>query len=459
MSIARSILLNGLFLLAFLAISFIAITELTSKAVVIEPIQVPKSLQEKGYFGDIAAIQLIEAIEEILRAPMANNVTRQVRISRDLKNLQFFVLNIGEPSKILSETVVPGFGVSFRAFLQHVRQFFKLHQVRIAGEFFCGQTKCEPNEFDLRIRIIKDRTRILKLDKMGFSKTQENYIRAGIEVLKQIDAYSAASYYSQHNEEEELRIAEKIVRDGQYDAKWALNLMGLIYAKRGEHDQAIKAYIRAIEKDRNFAVAHTNLGNSLADKGDVDGAIEKYETAAEIDPKSAFAYVNWGAALERKGDVSGAIAKYKRAVERDPNYADPYLNWGRALAGKGSFESAIAKYAKVAEIDPNSPLLYVYWGRALVEKGDLDGALEKYVKAAELDPGFAIAYTHWGHALDRKGNLDAAIKKFQQAIRLDPNSASAYYNWGRVLVEKGDIKSAITKFDQIQEIDRKSELP
>ena len=72
---------------------------------------------------------------------------------------------------------------------------------------------------------------------------------------------------------------------------------------KGQLDEAIACYRKAIELDPKLAVAHNNLGFALLGKGQTDLAIASYRKAIEIDPKLAMAHGNLGIALMRKGQT------------------------------------------------------------------------------------------------------------------------------------------------------------
>jgi len=101
-------------------------------------------------------------------------------------------------------------------------------------------------------------------------------------------------------------------------------------------------------------MAHTSLGVELDFKGQVDEAIACYKKAIELDPKNATAQNNLGAALTRKGQVEEAIACHRKAIELDPKDASAHINLGFALAGKGQLDEAIASTKKGIELDPKN---------------------------------------------------------------------------------------------------------
>ena len=69
-------------------------------------------------------------------------------------------------------------------------------------------------------------------------------------------------------------------------------------------------------------MVHLDLGVALKGKGQLDEAIACYQKAIALDPKDAKPHNNLGLALYDKGQLDADIACYKKAVELDPqNYA------------------------------------------------------------------------------------------------------------------------------------------
>jgi superkiller protein 3 len=77
--------------------------------------------------------------------------------------------------------------------------------------------------------------------------------------------------------------------------------------------------------------SHYNLGVALKAKGQLEEAIEAYRKAIQLDPNYANAYSNLGSALYDKGQLEEAIEAYRKAIQLDPNYADAYGNLALAL--------------------------------------------------------------------------------------------------------------------------------
>jgi tetratricopeptide (TPR) repeat protein len=109
-----------------------------------------------------------------------------------------------------------------------------------------------------------------------------------------------------------------------------------------------------LQKNPNCSMAHNNLGNALLQKGDVDEAIVHFQKALQIKPDNAEAAYSLGNALIKMGSVDEAIGYYQKALQIRPDYVDADNKLGSALFTKGSVAEAIGCYQKALQIKPNN---------------------------------------------------------------------------------------------------------
>jgi tetratricopeptide (TPR) repeat protein len=182
---------------------------------------------------------------------------------------------------------------------------------------------------------------------------------------------------------------------GVFDKARAIvhNERGAQYLEKGQYDQAITEFTKAIELDPKFAWAYNNRGNAYAQgKGQLDQAISDFTKAIELDPKLAKAYNNRGGAYGDKGQYDQAISDCNKAIELNPEYAQAYYNRGRAYLQKGQLDQAISDYTKAIELNPEIAMAYLNRAITYAIKGEYDKAWEDVHKAQSLGfqvhPGF-----------------------------------------------------------------------
>jgi Tfp pilus assembly protein PilF len=113
----------------------------------------------------------------------------------------------------------------------------------------------------------------------------------------------------------------------------ALALTGIGYAhhQKGEYLDAVAAYRRALEQDRNFVQAHVHLGKAYDALGKPEFAIREYREALSKSPGYVPANYQLGMAYMKEKEGEKAIAEFETVIELVPNsdygrQAEEYLD-------------------------------------------------------------------------------------------------------------------------------------
>ena len=228
----------------------------------------------------------------------------------------------------------------------------------------------------------------------------------------------------------------------------ALSGLGAALLNKGQVDEAITQLRKALAIDPNFSNAHYNLGNALFQKGLVDQAISQYQETLEAEPGFSTARYNLGAALIQKGRLDEAIDQFQLVLETNPNQADAHYNLGNALLQRGRVDEAMAQYRMALGIDPSHAEAHFNFGMALIQKGQLNEAVAHLEKAVEYDPNYADAHNNLGNIMLLENHLDDAIVQYQRALEIDPSSAQAHCNLGSALFKKGQMGEATAQFQE-----------
>src|SRR5206468_6723917 len=110
--------------------------------------------------------------------------------------------------------------------------------------------------------------------------------------------------------------------------------LGGILFVRGQIDESIDHYERALRlRDGNVA-AHFGLGRALASKQKIDPAIFHFQKALSIQPDYIAASNDLGVLFASKGEIKEAIGAWRQSLSFDPDNADAANNiaWLRATA-------------------------------------------------------------------------------------------------------------------------------
>jgi len=227
-----------------------------------------------------------------------------------------------------------------------------------------------------------------------------------------------------------------------------LLLLPLTRRQMGYWKDSESLFRHALAVTANNYFAHNNFGLALLQKGQVDEAIIHFNKALEADPSQSKPHNNLGIALLDKGRMDESIAQFRAALESRPDFAEVCYNLGVALLRKGQPQEAIAPFQKAVESSPDLAKARYGLGSALVRTGRTGEAVAQFRKALELDPDYAEAHNDLGLALFREGKLDEARAHFEQALKIRPDTAETCYNLGLVLVRKGRVQEAIPRLQK-----------
>jgi len=134
--------------------------------------------------------------------------------------------------------------------------------------------------------------------------------------------------------------------------------LGMLYQRTGRLDEARKAYLGALQRNDQLAVAYNNLAMMGLRHGKDEAQIEPWaRKAVALGGTVPHFHDTLGQVLAAKGDTQGALAAYREAVKLAPGEpelqfhlaqayeasgqrAEAKAAYQRALAGKGVFEQA-----------------------------------------------------------------------------------------------------------------------
>lgn len=103
-------------------------------------------------------------------------------------------------------------------------------------------------------------------------------------------------------------------------------LDGNIYARKGDYEQAVRAYHNSLRHDPHDFKIFFNLANTYRRQGNLAKALAAYEQALVLNPGSSEAYYNMGLVYERQDQLDQALVTYKQALAIRPNYPEVHNN-------------------------------------------------------------------------------------------------------------------------------------
>jgi len=171
-----------------------------------------------------------------------------------------------------------------------------------------------------------------------------------------IDAYENFIEYAPPQYAQQIERVRQDIRDLQSRRKLDAdihNSRGVVFAAKGQFDDAIEAYRQALDIKPDFAEVHYNMGIVFVDKGRFDDAIKAYGQAIAIKPDYADAHYNMGIAFKAKGQIDDAIKAYRQTLSIKSDDAEAHYNIAISLVKIGRFKEAIEAFKNYVKYAPS----------------------------------------------------------------------------------------------------------
>jgi protein O-mannosyl-transferase len=205
----------------------------------------------------------------------------------------------------------------------------------------------------------------------------------------------------------------------------AFNNLGSVLTQKGNSDEAIQCFKRALQIRSDDYEAHNNLGLELDRKGLIKDALGHIHEALRIKPGYAAAHNNLGIILQKRGDLDEAISNYQKALVSRPSLPDARFNLGMAYLQKGLPAMALPQFEWVIRNNPGDAEAECKLGLALQQQGKPQESLYHFRKALEIKPGYIEATGDLGIALFQNGQPSDAILLIQRALKTDFSAAQS----------------------------------
>lgn len=139
-------------------------------------------------------------------------------------------------------------------------------------------------------------------------------LAAGINICFASDELSkqATAFYSDNNHNKTMDLLLQINENERSAQDWLL--LGNLLDEKGEKDNAIFMYQKAINTDSKYYKAYYNLANIYLADERYNMAVENYKKAVSLNRQNPYAYYNLGCAYLKLGEVKKAKSAFIQAV-------------------------------------------------------------------------------------------------------------------------------------------------
>jgi tetratricopeptide (TPR) repeat protein len=148
-----------------------------------------------------------------------------------------------------------------------------------------------------------------------------------------------ALLYSEEGDSKRAVDALSAVPEAARSAK-LYSVLGYTYEQQKQYKDAIAAYKRAIELDRDNLDAIRGLAQNLLNDGQIDAALEQYKVIADANPEDPQTYLRLAEIYRRTGKFDLALDNLKKAESMVQDSLEVPYNIAAVYQAQGRFEEA-----------------------------------------------------------------------------------------------------------------------
>lgn len=228
-------------------------------------------------------------------------------------------------------------------------------------------------------------------------------------------------YWNQFTSQSFPKALEAFERAIELDADYALahvgiadfyiwaNIYGLVPV-RESYELANAAAVRALQIDDELGEAYASMGLVLLNQFEYEKAEEMFLKAIDLNPHYSLAHEWYSASLVGNGRFDEGLAEIRRAEDLDPLSLRSKTMVVWSLYQALEYETAVAKADEIINLDPHYPQGHLQRGNVLTEMGRADEAVASIEAGMRLMPGASLAQFNLCFALAAAGRQAEAVR-------------------------------------------------
>ncbi|XP_061176820.1 protein O-mannosyl-transferase TMTC2-like [Saccostrea echinata] len=175
-------------------------------------------------------------------------------------------------------------------------------------------------------------------------------------------------------------------RPSYYAPQSIYNMLGEVYMKIGQIDEAEKWYKEALKAKADHVPAHLTMAKLLHKKNQIKEAEQWFKKAKQLDPDDTMVDHHYAQFLGETGRLKESSTMYRQAIQKSPNDFELIFNAANILRQDGDNEASEKLYEKAVLLKPNVATAHMNLGAMYHLNGKLEKAEQSYLEALKLKP-------------------------------------------------------------------------
>lgn len=204
---------------------------------------------------------------------------------------------------------------------------------------------------------------------------------------------------------------------------------GRLLADRGQFDDAIPFYDKALAANFESPELFYERGRAFENLNLLDKALLDYESALKLSPELSQAINNKGVVLAKLERFQDAADVFSQLIQMREDDVLALRNRGLCFHDLGQFEKALADYDQALKVAEDDAVTWFQRGNVFLEQDKLTEAVADFSHAIDLDPAYAKAWMNRGVARFQMQEREAALQDLKQAQQLDDSIVLPAIDW------------------------------
>jgi tetratricopeptide (TPR) repeat protein len=217
--------------------------------------------------------------------------------------------------------------------------------------------------------------------------------------------------------------------------------LGTTLQQQGKHEEALRAFDKAVQLKPDDAELWRGLSNVLLDLQRYDHALLSLQHVLKLDPRRQDAAYKSGVLLHQFGRFEQALAHFNQCDQLLPNHAPTLQGRVRALFCLRRYQEALADARRVYKLDPANADICNYIGACLQLLGQEQEALLWFDKALEHLPNAIEILNNKAFILGQLQRFDEAFAFYDHIRTVHPNDATTQWNLALLQMLTGDFEA------------------
>ncbi len=224
---------------------------------------------------------------------------------------------------------------------------------------------------------------------------------------------------------------------------------GVDYYHDKKYAEAVKEYLRAIDKNPNKVRYHYNLAMAYKAMKRYKDAMASAESAIAVDGTYPHAYNLMGDLLYDSQKYRKAATYYQEVINLGEDTYNTHLNVAYCFDRLASYKQALTYFATANELKPQHQEIEFALAMAYFKAGDMGASKEHYSNYVETYPEDIRGLKNYSTVCARTGDFETGLKYALKWVDIAPHEAEAY-------CQVGDMLANMSRHDEADKYRRKA---